>query len=259
MGSSTWDEDGLHAHPRVLLAGVEAMGLWTLARSYCRTYQTGGLITPLQVAHQVRDAAQAERCTAALLAAGLWDTTDKGYLFHDWHAMTAAKAAPPATTAQTTLAGIEPPPSKRLRRPLPFTPLEALQALAAGGGSRVVVGAVEGWSGGHVIALQKQIKKFPDLAVWTRVGAWLAAGGRARMGMLGIAWAASADFCDAAVMADAWHTAGRGPVGPLAGLPGGKPWSPPVAAHVPGSVRDYAADDGGDDTFTHPARRAAHA
>lgn len=83
----TWArvDDKLHSHPKVERAGVEAMGLWLLAASYCVDQLTDGFVSDERAVRLVGDRKQAERLAAALVTAGLWVASDGGYTFHDWH------------------------------------------------------------------------------------------------------------------------------------------------------------------------------
>jgi hypothetical protein len=84
----TWAkvDDTMWAHRKVRRAGIEAMGLWILALSYCAQHNTGGLI----LLDEAIDLCKGNRKLAvklsdALVAAGLWEAADGGWQFHDWH------------------------------------------------------------------------------------------------------------------------------------------------------------------------------
>lgn len=78
-------DDKLHSHKKVLRAGVDALGLWVLAGSWCMDQLTDGFI-PDYVALRL-DVAARERAER-LVAAGLWEVAehdgDNGWQFHDW-------------------------------------------------------------------------------------------------------------------------------------------------------------------------------
>jgi hypothetical protein len=90
----TWAkvDDQLHAHPKALAAGPEAMGLWVLCLSHCAAYLTDGhvdegvvlgilarwRVTPRSLARRKTELSQ------ALVDAGLWRRTATGWQFHDW-------------------------------------------------------------------------------------------------------------------------------------------------------------------------------
>ncbi len=75
-------DDKFHSHPKVLKAGLEAMGMWVLAGSYCANYATDGVIT-----HDVlaRIAGRRWRKLATkLVVCGLFTETLVDFRFHDW-------------------------------------------------------------------------------------------------------------------------------------------------------------------------------
>lgn len=78
-------DDALHKHRKARLAGTEAIGLWTLAGSWCAENLTDGFI-PESVCGQW--AARPGRLGAALVTAGLWTVAERdgesGWQFHDW-------------------------------------------------------------------------------------------------------------------------------------------------------------------------------
>lgn len=80
----TWGkvDDKLHSHIKAARAGVEAMGLWVLALSWCAAYMTDGEIpaeVPARLAGR-RGAALASK----LVASKLWDKSEFGYRFRNW-------------------------------------------------------------------------------------------------------------------------------------------------------------------------------
>lgn len=76
----TWAklDDQLHADPRCEAAGLEAMGLWTLATSYMAAYLTDGEITPDRVRRLA--GRRAAVLTDRLIAAGWWERLESGNL-----------------------------------------------------------------------------------------------------------------------------------------------------------------------------------
>jgi len=74
------EDDNLHAHPKVDVAGLAAMGLWTLAGSWSKQATTGGFIPT----ERVRKLGGTKALATRLVKAGLWDLADGGYQFHDW-------------------------------------------------------------------------------------------------------------------------------------------------------------------------------
>lgn len=75
-------DDDFYAHPKVQAAGVEAIGLWTLAASWSCKYLTGGLLTKqnLVCLDPTGFADKAKR----LVESGLWIEDGDAYRFHDW-------------------------------------------------------------------------------------------------------------------------------------------------------------------------------
>ena len=77
-------DDQLHGHPKVRRAGLEAIGLWTVAGSHCRAYKSDGFVPEWVVSSWPRYKQNAAR----LVAAGLWIQAEKdgetGWRFHDW-------------------------------------------------------------------------------------------------------------------------------------------------------------------------------
>lgn len=77
-------DDAFHSHPKARKAGMEAVGLWTLAGSHCMAYLTDGFVADWWVKEKPRGAALAKR----LVTAGLWlrgeCDGEHGYWFHDW-------------------------------------------------------------------------------------------------------------------------------------------------------------------------------
>lgn len=71
-----------HKHPKVELAGLEAIGLWAVCNSYSRDQRTRGFIEDSVVARFDPEHQAAKR----LVEARLWLRDDKrgGYVFNDW-------------------------------------------------------------------------------------------------------------------------------------------------------------------------------
>jgi hypothetical protein len=89
-------DDRLHRHRKVRKSGVEAMGVWVLAHSFCSDQGTSGRIARDEVIGCVQwaDGAiapsgdhvrTADRAIERLLTSGLWEELAPGeYVFHDW-------------------------------------------------------------------------------------------------------------------------------------------------------------------------------
>lgn len=78
-------DDKLHDHRKAAAAGVEAMGLWVLAGSWCGDNLTDGFV-PCRVV--TRWSPKGVKLGHALVEAGLWLVSDKdgepGWQFHEW-------------------------------------------------------------------------------------------------------------------------------------------------------------------------------
>lgn len=72
-------DDQLHSHPKPARAGLEAMGLWVMAGSWCACYLTDGRV-PRDSAHRLGDVSLWDR----LVQAQLVEPTDEGYQLHDY-------------------------------------------------------------------------------------------------------------------------------------------------------------------------------
>lgn len=72
-------DDQLAFHPKVLMAGNEALGVWVRALSYSCQMLTDGFV-PEEIVQAFGGAEAANR----LVSAGLWIRRDRGYEFHDW-------------------------------------------------------------------------------------------------------------------------------------------------------------------------------
>jgi hypothetical protein len=84
----TWArlDDRLHAHPKAIKAGLEAMGVWVMALSYCAAYGTDGRVDRDAVERICGSRKVFERVTKRLEACGLWerDETGSGFRIHDF-------------------------------------------------------------------------------------------------------------------------------------------------------------------------------
>lgn len=73
-------DDRLAMHPKVMRAGLAAMGLWVRAGSWSAQNLTDGHIPADLLASFGAKRQHAE----ALVKAGLWDVDPEGWRFHDW-------------------------------------------------------------------------------------------------------------------------------------------------------------------------------
>ena len=79
-------DDKLHSHKKAARAGVSAMGLWTVAGSWCADHLTDGFV-PDYIAERLAPAEAAD-LAGRLVSAGLWIVAehdgDQGWRFNDW-------------------------------------------------------------------------------------------------------------------------------------------------------------------------------
>src|SRR4051812_10187895 len=88
----TWfrADDQQHSHPKVIEAGLEAMGLWLLAGTYCCDKLTDGFVAWPVIERLAGGKAKARKLAKLLVEAkgesevGLWEEVDGGCRFHDW-------------------------------------------------------------------------------------------------------------------------------------------------------------------------------
>lgn len=78
----TWGkvDDKLHSSVKWRRASRTARGLWTTALSWCSDQENGGQVPTDML--RVLDGTKAD--ALSLVRVGLWETTDDGYVFHDW-------------------------------------------------------------------------------------------------------------------------------------------------------------------------------
>ena len=77
----TWGkiDDGLALHPKVMLAGNEAMGLWVRALSYSCQQLTDGFVP-----NEIVSVLSGKKSAKKLVESGLWIEKSDGYFFKDW-------------------------------------------------------------------------------------------------------------------------------------------------------------------------------
>ena len=73
-------DDGFHGHPKVVELSLAAVGIWTLAGSWCAKYLTDGVITLRAIERMEGD----EALALELVARGLWLEIASGFMFKDW-------------------------------------------------------------------------------------------------------------------------------------------------------------------------------
>ena len=83
-------DDKMHSHQKVARAGLEAIGLWTLCKSWVCDNLTDGFI-PFEIAQRYAGSAKRARDLANALIdcggagrAGLWEPREGGYQMHDY-------------------------------------------------------------------------------------------------------------------------------------------------------------------------------
>lgn len=86
-------DDQFQDHPKFLDVSLAGIGLWTAGLAYCSRYLTDGLI----VTSAARRLGATSKLTAELVAAGLWEAVDGGWLIHDY-----TDYNPPATRVRDT-------------------------------------------------------------------------------------------------------------------------------------------------------------
>lgn len=73
-------DDKMHSHPKIRAAGLEAIGLWTVAGTYSTDYLTDGHVPQWFVDSWPRGKTLAGK----LIKADLWVSTEEGYQFRSW-------------------------------------------------------------------------------------------------------------------------------------------------------------------------------
>jgi hypothetical protein len=73
-------DDKMHSHPKSRAAGLEAIGLWTLAGTYCTDYLTDGAV-PLWF---VESWPRGKQLASKLIKAGFWAADGEDYQFLSW-------------------------------------------------------------------------------------------------------------------------------------------------------------------------------
>ena len=73
-------DDKMHSHPKPRQAGLEAMGLWLLAGTYCSDYLTEGFVPDWYVDSWPKG----RRLAQKLVEVRLWEATGDGWRFLSW-------------------------------------------------------------------------------------------------------------------------------------------------------------------------------
>jgi hypothetical protein len=81
-------DDGFAFHPKAIMAGNAALGLWVRAGAWCGANLTDGALPR----HMIGTFGAQKRDADKLCSVGLWVETDGGYQFHEWGQMQPTKA-----------------------------------------------------------------------------------------------------------------------------------------------------------------------
>jgi hypothetical protein len=81
-------DDGFAFHPKAIMAGNAALGLWVRAGAWCGANLTDGALPR----HMIGTFGAQARDAKKLCTVGLWVEIEDGYQFHDWHLMQPTKA-----------------------------------------------------------------------------------------------------------------------------------------------------------------------
>lgn len=94
-------DDSYWSHPKVLLSGLEARGVWVTAASWCAQHMTDGRI-PQDVLLTLIPAAKRKVLAACdeLERLGMWTRDGADWLFHDWTAYNPTRQQIEADRAQ---------------------------------------------------------------------------------------------------------------------------------------------------------------
>jgi hypothetical protein len=89
-------DDGFWGHPKRLACSSNAIGLWVVAGSWSAQQMTDGHIPR----HVLAVLGGKPKDAAALVTAGLWETTPNGWHFHDWTEQQPTRAETEARRAE---------------------------------------------------------------------------------------------------------------------------------------------------------------
>jgi len=81
-------DDGFAFHPKAIMAGNAALGLWVRAGAWCGANLTDGALPK----HMIGTFGAQARDAKKLVSVGLWVETDAGFQFHEWSKMQPSKA-----------------------------------------------------------------------------------------------------------------------------------------------------------------------
>ena len=81
-------DDGFAFHPKAIMAGNAALGLWVRAGAWCGANLTDGALPR----HMIGTFGAQARDAKKLVSVGLWVEVEDGYQFHEWGLMQPSKA-----------------------------------------------------------------------------------------------------------------------------------------------------------------------
>lgn len=99
-------DDGFHDHPKVDGLSLAAVGLWTLCFTWCNRHLGSDRLPPGFVPQSRVKKLRGERYVTELVDAGLWETAEGGWIFHDFEDYLPASKAP-ATSSEVAAARSE--------------------------------------------------------------------------------------------------------------------------------------------------------
>jgi hypothetical protein len=97
-------DDQFPDHPKVVAAGPAAGWLYVCGLAYCSRYLTDGFIPKDQI-RRLADVGSTQKHAEALVAVGLWERTEGGYLVHDYLEYNPSKERVLATRDARAVAG----------------------------------------------------------------------------------------------------------------------------------------------------------
>lgn len=77
-------DDSMPMHPKLLAAGVEAFALDVAGLAYCNRYRTDGKVAAVSLPAVLPSLKNPESVAARLVDVGRWETTEDGWLIHDY-------------------------------------------------------------------------------------------------------------------------------------------------------------------------------